>query len=57
MIVPLVGTPWPSRPAPRRPRPTTAAIPGARLTIVPGMGHDLPPVFWPIVFESVGPAR
>ncbi len=34
-----------------------AAIPGARLTIVPGMGHDLPPVFWPIVFESVGPAR
>jgi pimeloyl-ACP methyl ester carboxylesterase len=30
-----------------------SAIPGARLTIVPGMGHDLPPAFWPVVFESV----
>jgi pimeloyl-ACP methyl ester carboxylesterase len=30
-----------------------AAIPGARLTIVPGMGHDVPPCFWPIVFEAV----
>jgi pimeloyl-ACP methyl ester carboxylesterase len=34
-----------------------AAIPGARLTIVPGMGHDLPPVFWPVVFDAVGRAR
>ncbi|MFL5304647.1 MAG: alpha/beta fold hydrolase [Polyangia bacterium] len=30
------------------------AIPGARLTLVPGMGHDLPPPFWPVVFEAVG---
>ena len=30
------------------------AIPGARLTVVPGMGHDLPPPFWPIVLEAVG---
>ena len=29
------------------------AIPGARLRIVPGMGHDLPPAFWPVVFEAV----
>ena len=29
------------------------AIPGAGLTIVPGMGHDLPPAFWPVVFETV----
>ncbi len=32
-----------------------AAIPGARLTVVPGMGHDLPPAFWPAVFDAVGP--
>jgi pimeloyl-ACP methyl ester carboxylesterase len=31
-----------------------AAIPGARLTIVPGMGHDLPPAFWLPVFDAVG---
>jgi len=35
-------------------RELAAAIPGARLTIVPGMGHDLPPAFWPAVFEAVG---
>jgi len=34
-----------------------AAIPGAKLTIVPGMGHDLPPAFWPVVFGAVGSAR
>jgi pimeloyl-ACP methyl ester carboxylesterase len=32
-----------------------AAIPAARLTVVPGMGHDLPPVFWPAVLDAVGP--
>lgn len=32
------------------------AIPGARLQIVPGMGHDLPPVFWPAVLDAVGRA-
>lgn len=34
-----------------------AAIPNARLTIVPGMGHDLPPAFWPAIFDAVGAAR
>lgn len=29
------------------------AIPGARLRLVPGMGHDLPPPFWPAVLEAV----
>jgi pimeloyl-ACP methyl ester carboxylesterase len=38
-------------------RELAAAIPGARLTIVPGMGHDLPPAFWGVVFDAVGPAR
>jgi pimeloyl-ACP methyl ester carboxylesterase len=40
-------------------REVAEAIPGARLTIVPGMGHDLPPPFWPVVFEAVarGEAR
>ncbi len=32
-------------------RATARAIPGARLKVVPGMGHDLPPAFWP---EIVG---
>jgi pimeloyl-ACP methyl ester carboxylesterase len=31
------------------------AIPGARLNIVSGMGHDLPPAFWPVVFDAVCP--
>jgi pimeloyl-ACP methyl ester carboxylesterase len=30
------------------------AIPGARSRLVPGMGHDLSPPFWPAVFEAVG---
>lgn len=37
-------------------RELAKAIPGARLTLVPGMGHDLPPAFWPAVFEAVGRA-
>ena len=32
---------------------TAAAIPGAELTVVPGMGHDLPPVFWPQVIDVI----
>jgi pimeloyl-ACP methyl ester carboxylesterase len=28
---------------------TAAAIPGARLLRVPGLGHELPPGFWPIL--------
>jgi pimeloyl-ACP methyl ester carboxylesterase len=34
-------------------RELAEAIPGARLTIVPGMGHDLPPVFWNSVFDAI----
>ena len=34
-----------------------AAIPAAELTIVPGMGHDLPPAFWPVVLDAVDRAR
>ena len=34
-------------------RATAKAIPGARLTIVPGMGHDLPLENWPEVIGSI----
>ncbi|MQA72778.1 MAG: alpha/beta fold hydrolase [Solirubrobacterales bacterium] len=34
-------------------RSVAAAIPGARLVIVPGMGHDLPPEVWPTVAGEV----
>ena len=30
-----------------------AAIPGARLVMVPGMGHDLPPEVWPVVAGEI----
>ncbi len=30
-------------------RALAAAIPGARLVMVPGMGHDLPPEVWPVI--------
>jgi pimeloyl-ACP methyl ester carboxylesterase len=33
------------------------AIPGARLRVIPGMGHDLPPVFWDPIVEAVRDAR
>jgi len=33
-----------------------AAIPGAQLTIVSGMGHDLPPMFWPAILRAVAGA-
>ncbi len=32
---------------------TAAAIPGARLELVPGMGHDLPPGVWPLVSDAI----
>ncbi len=32
---------------------TAAAIPGARLVVVPGMGHDLPPEVWPTVVDAI----
>jgi pimeloyl-ACP methyl ester carboxylesterase len=34
-------------------RATAAAIPDARLVIVPGMGHDLPPALWPQVIDEI----
>lgn len=34
-------------------RRTAAAIPGARLLTIPGMGHDLPPQLWPRVLDAI----
>jgi pimeloyl-ACP methyl ester carboxylesterase len=34
-------------------RATAQAIPGSRLTVVPGMGHDLPTGVWPIVLDTI----
>lgn len=34
-------------------RATAAAIPGAELMVVPGMGHELPPGVWPIVVPAI----
>ncbi len=34
-------------------RATAAAIPGAELVMVPGMGHDLPRWVWPRLIESI----
>jgi pimeloyl-ACP methyl ester carboxylesterase len=38
-------------------RQLARAIPGAPLMIVPGMGHDVPPAFWPVVFDAVRGVR
>jgi pimeloyl-ACP methyl ester carboxylesterase len=32
---------------------TARAIPGARLIVIPGMGHDLPPALWPRFVEEI----
>jgi pimeloyl-ACP methyl ester carboxylesterase len=32
---------------------TAKAIPGARLMLVPGMGHDLPPVLWDQIIDAI----
>jgi pimeloyl-ACP methyl ester carboxylesterase len=32
---------------------TAAAIPGARLVIIPGMAHELPPQLWPQLVEEI----
>jgi pimeloyl-ACP methyl ester carboxylesterase len=32
---------------------TAAAIPGARLELIEGMGHDLPPALWPRLVELI----
>jgi pimeloyl-ACP methyl ester carboxylesterase len=32
---------------------TATAIPGARLLVVPGLGHELPPGFWPTLADAL----
>ena len=32
---------------------TAAAIPGARLLMCPGMGHDLPRQLWPAIIDEI----
>lgn len=34
-------------------RATAAAIPGARLLLIPGMGHDMPRCVWPLLLEQI----
>lgn len=34
-------------------RATAQAVPGARLVMVPGMGHDLPEPLWPLLVEEI----
>ena len=34
-------------------RAVAAAIPGARLEVFEGMGHDLPPALWPRFIELI----
>ena len=35
-------------------RDTARSIPGARLMVIDGMGHDLPPALWPALVEAIG---
>ena len=48
----------PRRRGPARPpaggRATAAAVPGARLVVYPGMGHDLPFPLWPDMIDQIG---
>jgi pimeloyl-ACP methyl ester carboxylesterase len=39
--------------APSGGRATADAIPGARLVMVPGMGHDMPPEAWPRMLDAI----
>jgi pimeloyl-ACP methyl ester carboxylesterase len=34
-------------------RATAAAIPGARLVMIPGMGHDMPPRLWDQILDEI----
>jgi pimeloyl-ACP methyl ester carboxylesterase len=34
-------------------RATAAAVPGAQLLVIPGMGHDLPRALWPQVVDAI----
>jgi pimeloyl-ACP methyl ester carboxylesterase len=34
-------------------RATAGAVPGARLVVIPGMGHDLPEPVWPMIVEEI----
>jgi pimeloyl-ACP methyl ester carboxylesterase len=34
-------------------RATAAAVPGARLVLLPGVGHDLPAAVWPRIGDEV----
>jgi pimeloyl-ACP methyl ester carboxylesterase len=34
-------------------RRTAEAVPGAELVVLEGMGHDLPPVYWPTLIERI----
>ena len=34
-------------------RETARSIPGARLMVIEGMGHDLPPALWPALVEAI----
>jgi hypothetical protein len=34
-------------------RATADAIPGARLLMLEGMGHDMPPALWPPIIDAI----
>ncbi len=34
-------------------RATAAAVPGAELLVIPGMGHDLPEALWPQIIDAI----
>ena len=38
-------------------RATAAAIPGARLMLIDGMGHDIPPSLWPRIIDAIVDTR
>jgi pimeloyl-ACP methyl ester carboxylesterase len=40
--------------APSGGRATADAIPGARLVLIGGMGHDVPPGVWPRLLDAIG---